>query len=278
MKTKKTISFVLALFTISLFMILSCSKQDSNIQTSATTDNNAVVQKNIKTLLGKLPKTVVVDGKVVNLSKSGFDFSTPNDGFNYSSNEGVNYSEETHTLYLEAGSFGSGLGGTIIAGNTSLDINYTFCFSASEQGLGFNFFGDSLSGVSSVIAISGDFEKLKKITPEEQESEDFDISEYFNGIAIYMVYDNEAKGSYNIVNWLDNIDKCPEDLHKKGFAYIIDFKNNKLFLSSSGKLNVSGGSIAFNGKYMEISDFINFDEEEKPVYKEVDGYGTIGCQ
>jgi hypothetical protein len=90
-----------------------------------------------------------------------------------------------------------------------------------------------------------------------------------------MVYDKQAQGSYNIINWFDDLED-PADLEGEGFAYIIDFRNEKLFFSKSGQLNVSGGQMTFTGKYLEISASL-FEDEDNPTFREVSGFGTMGC-
>lgn len=274
MKTRKLNRLIFAVLAIVVFSlaIISCAKKETPAPGSGTPlTKEQLTQKNLKSLLRKLPKKFIVDGKNVTLTKDGFSFSQPNDGFNYSTNNGVEYSEESQTLYIQPGSFGSGTGGTVVAGSSSLDINYTFCFSASDSALQINFFGPEFSGVSEVIGISGDFSLL------EDTSNHFE--DIFHGLAIYVVYANEASGNYPILNWFQDLDQDQDDLADKGFAFVIDLINNKLYLSYDGNLNVSGGSIAFNGNYICISGFDAFDPdgEDEISYSIVSGFGAMGC-
>jgi hypothetical protein len=211
-----------------------------------------------------------------------FSFSSPNPGWNFSSTEQVYFSPAPQgggILYLGPGSFGANTGGTVVAGNTSLDINYTFCFSASDEALGFDFGigGPDFDGLSVVLGIAGDFEALT--TGEFEEDEDpFD---YFQGFAVYIVYDNEASGSYPILNWFEDLEEESDDLEGNSFAYVLAFADPAgLYFSKSGNLNVSGGSIGFEGVYWGITGNLFddwFDDDNNIEFVEVDGYGQMGC-
>lgn len=230
---------------------------------------------------GTMNKIITFDPK--NEAKN-FSFSDPNPGWNFS-----NYNETYWApssggggiLFVGAGAFGGNAGGgTVVAGNTSLNVNYTFCFAASEEALGLDiggFGGPDFDGISGVIGFAGDFEALQNGNFDEEE----DIFDFFEGIAYYVVYDNEANGSYDILNWFQDLDEPADDLGGEGFAWVYGFEPDawSLYFSESGSLNVSGGTISFNGTYFGlILDFNDLDSDfETLEFVEVDGFGTMGC-
>jgi hypothetical protein len=101
-------------------------------------------------------------------------------------------------------------------------------------------------------------------------------------LAYYVVYDNEASGSYDILNWFDNVDEDPDDLGGNGFAWVYSFSEDSwmIYFSDSGELQVNGGQMNFNGTYLGIGlsiseledgNYLNFN------YEEGTGYGSMGC-
>jgi hypothetical protein len=284
MKMKKIIYTSACALLMGAFMLVSsCSKQDDAIHGPSTeAQNNEDIAKKVKSIISRMPQYKVgsVVGKygVLKLSdKDGggqitddaWSFSQPSNGWSYSSPTGTQYSQ--NTLWVSAGAFGANTGGTVVAGATSLDINYTFCFSADESAFGLNLFsGATFSGVSVVIGVSGDFEALQNA----QEGDN--LLDYFFGLAFYIVYDSPASGQYEVFSWFDGFDD-PEFVDEKSFAFVIDFRNSRLYLSTSGSVNVNGGSMGFNGEYLEISGFgsnFNFNEISANT---VTGFGVMGC-
>ncbi len=228
-----------------------------------------------------MDKIIVFDAES---NYKSFSFSSPNPGWNFSSTEQVYFAaapEGGGILFLGPGSFGGNTGGTVVAGNSSLNINYTFCFSASDDALGFDFGvgGPDFDGLSVVIGIAGDFEALST-----GEFEDDEVFDFFQGFAVYIVYDNEANGNYPILNWFEDLDGDPDDLEGNSFAYVLAFADPAgLYFSKSGSLNVSGGSISFEGIYWGIEGnlfdgwFEEGEGENEPEFVEVEGFGTMGC-
>jgi hypothetical protein len=218
----------------------------------------------------------------IDFEKRNFSFSEPNDGWNFSSSDDVVWESADGgggILFIGAGAFGSNTGGTIVAGNTSLNVNYTFCFAASDQALGLDLFdtGADIDGISGVIGIAGDFDALLN----DEVDEDADFTDYFQGFAAYFVYDNEASGSYDILNWMDELESDLSDLDGKGFGFVFNFADFALYFSYDGTLNVSGGSIGFNGQYLALEDLgefmLDWDEEDEPEVSIVNGFGVMGC-
>jgi len=261
-------------------LLSSCSKED---ETTAVSQDNKPTEKQIREkiveLAQRLPEYTfeLEDGEFYTpLGKnSGFSFSDPNNGrYTYTSPDGTKYVTENNNTYVfTKGAFGQNAsGGTVIAGSSSFNVDYTFCFSAEDDGLGLNFFGE-FDGVSSIIGIAGDFEALQEGGEDIEE----DPFAFFQGFVVYVIYDGQASGSYDVVNWFDNIDGEEDDLEGQAFAYAIDFQEEKLYFSSDGTLNVSGGSIGFNGEYLEISDFSLDGDMENPDFNTVSGFGTMGC-
>jgi len=213
-----------------------------------------------------------------------FSFSDPNPGWNFS-----NSTETTWVpaeggggiLFVGSGSFGGNTGGgTVVAGSTTLNIISTFCFSASEEAIGLDiggFGGPDFDGISGVVGFAGDFEALQNENFEEED----DIFDFFQGIAYYVVYDNEANGSYDILNWFEDAGEPTDDLGGSGFAWVYGFEPDawSIYFSESGSLNVSGGSMTFSGQYLglilDVSDLeSSFDDFS---FVEAGGFGTMGC-
>jgi hypothetical protein len=291
-------SLTLMLFIGALMFVSSCKKEDKTYG-NATTDKEQAMQNKIKALIRKLPmgkvgdhagryslvkreKGAMLPHDATGVRDGGWDFTDPG-GINYSSNNGITYSEATTTFYISPSSFGQNggsLGGTVVAGGTSLDINYAFCFVADngDQAVGGDLFSAtnaSTNGLSGVIGVSGDFDLLQNSDTST------DFSDIFHGIAFYFVYDGTPSGNYDVINWTDVDWNDTTSFDNKCFAFIFDFVNGRLFLSSSGHINVSGGSMTYNGEYLEVSGFLN-DEGEYDLtgeleYHVVPGFGTMGC-
>jgi hypothetical protein len=174
---------------------------------------------------------------------------------------------------------GSNAGGTVVAGNTTLDIAFAFCFSVDDEALGVDFTGldNDFTGVSGVIGISGDFDAL--INGEIDQ--DADVTDYFYGYAMYFVYADEASGTYDILNWFDDVNESADDLADKGFSFVFDFQELDIYFSSEGSMNVTGGDMSFNGSYFGLIGFFDalLDGEEpgEASFQEVDGFGQMGC-
>lgn len=278
---------LLSLFAV-VAILSSCQKEQGDVsyanrQTKVDTEDLRTAER----IVANLPEIGIVseDRSTVykfNLNTREFSFSDPNPGWNFSNSDEVvfyPYNDGGGILFIGAGSIGANTGGTVVAGETALDVNYTFCFSASDEALGLDLFdlgGDSFDGVSVVLGIAGDFEALA----EGEVEEDATFEDFFQGFAMYIVYDNEASGSYEILNWIEDLDEDPDQLEGHGFAYVLDFVDFNIYLSSSGDLNVSGGQISFSGEYLGLLDlFLEFTEEgeDEPEFAIVSGFGTMGC-
>lgn len=277
---------------VAILFLAGCQKDgdiDSGIvpEKSQSVDDPQVKQ-NFVELAREIPSLAIYNKAmdkviVIDMKENGerdFSFSSPNDGWNFSNSTGVEYVEGPQgggILFVGPGALGSNTGGTVVAGDASLDITYTFCFSASDEGLGLDFsFTPGWDGVSSVMGIAGDFEAL-----QNEELEDDELYDYFQGFAVYIVYDNEASGSYDILNWFEDLEDPADELEGDGFTYVIDFQNLGIYFSSDGSLNVSGGSMTFNGEYFAFTDlfedlFNGNDPENLNLYQ-VEGFGTMGC-
>jgi len=288
---------VAGMATALLLFSTSCTKDDYNSgDLSNPSDTREIKDKDtrdeIRSAADQVPaiswynsamdKIITFDPK--NEEKS-FDFSDPNPGWNTSSADDVYWQPAQNgggILFIGPGAFGGNTGsGTVVAGNTALNITTTFCFAASEEAIGLDvggFGGPEFDGISGVVGIAGDLEALAN-----QEFEDDDeIFDYFEGLAYYVVYDNEASGNYDILNWFDNLDgEDPDDLGGDGFAWVYGFSPDEwsLYFSKNGQLNVSGGNINFEGNYFGLvfslneldEDIFNFD------FVEVTGFGQMGC-
>ena len=291
---KKTIyRFTLALsLGVALMFVSSCSKDDNK----PVGGNDQKDQERTKARVIEYVRRLPVQNLVHELKNRGgatvvhpldFSFANPSSGYTYSytntytTSTGTTYTTNSYTVYAAFNSFGAGTsGGTVVAGPTSLDINYAFCFSSTDQGFGLGLFGTGAptSGISSVIGVSGDFSALQNA------NDSTNLADIFHGLAFYFVYDGTASGSYPVidfsnVNWNDST-----GFDNKCFAFIFDIQNGRFFVSKSGTINVSGGSMSYNGDYYMISGFLNEDGEfditgpnANITLSVVQGFGTMGC-
>jgi hypothetical protein len=267
-----------------LLIFASCSKEQlgtnpNGPQTSLSLEQ----QRQVEQMMGNLPEIGVWNeerGQLYkfNLQSREFSFADPNDGWNFSNSEGpefYQYEGGGGILVIPSYSFGANTGGTVVAGESALDITYTFCFSASDEALGLDLFdfGGNFDGISMVLGIAGDFEALV----EGDVDENADFTDFFQGFALYFVYDNEAQGSYDILSWFDNLEDDLDNLNQKGFGYLIDFVNFSLYFTSEGTLNVSGGTINFTGEYFGIMEILDSLEGDDIDFDFVPGFGAMGC-
>ncbi|MEN9638320.1 MAG: hypothetical protein RLZZ262_188 [Bacteroidota bacterium] len=208
-------------------------------------------------------------------------FANPYDGAEYSeSGSWVSADgDEMIVFSINGTSSGAGGGGTVVAGNTTLNIDYAFCFNIDIEAVGLDLFdfGGSFDGVAGVIGIAGDFEALAN----DELGEDADFEDFFHGFAAYIVYDSEANGTYEVLDWFEDIDGGTDDLADNAFSYVLDWNNFGLYFSSSGSITASGASLNFQGEYLSLLDFVlSFEEEtEEEEYEAaiVDGFGQMGC-
>lgn len=270
----------------SFLIISSCSKKDDGHYGPSSDNKQASQEQKIKQLIKRLPLTKLLSAEQHRRSNAartaaqeltgGWDFSNPSNSTTWSSPSGVTYSQSTNTVFLSPGSFGGSAGsvGTVVAGPSSLDINGTFCFSADFSGNNLDLFNMGFSGVSGVIGVSGDFGALANANSNTS------FTDIFHGLAYYIVYDSHASGSYTVVDWFGANLGNNNSLQGACFAFVFDFQNGRLFMSSSGTINVSGGSMNFNGQYFEISGFLlgtNGIDTDNITFSEVPGFGTMGC-
>jgi hypothetical protein len=287
----KNIKFksVWVLFLGALLIISSCSKHDdsSGVVTPTETQKQKLDRK-IRTIVSNIPSMKMIKNNVhrlgtgnenKTLDEGGFSFTDPNGGFNFSSPAGIIYSYVAQTIYVHASAFGNNPNsGTVVAGPSSLDMNYTFCFSVDDSSsMGLNLFstGAPTQGISSVIGVSGDFSALANATDSTN------FGDVFHGLAFYFVYDGHASGAYDVIDWSSN-EWDSTSVNNKCFAFVMDFQNGRLFLSKSGKINVNGGSMGFTGDYYQVSGFINENGEfdltgNNLTLSVVNGFGTMGC-
>lgn len=269
-----------------LMGLIGTSCQKSEVAPGASELKKERHMNAARTLAKRLPKITIYDDKTkrsLRITTDGFSFTeNAENGFNFSDPRGITYTNSaTGGQYVVAAqgfgmNAGGGGGGLIQIGSTSMNIKYTFCFTADQEFFGANLFSQGneslFDGVSGVIGVDGDFAQL-----QNGNGGDTDIEDLFSGLGMYIVYAKRAQGNYPILNWVNlvensNSEPNPNAIKNKGFAFFIDFKHKKLYFSHSGNLSVSGGSITFTGKYFAFDP-----ENEDAGYQLVDGLGTMGC-
>lgn len=223
---------------------------------------------------------VIVFRHNVDGSRSFNFVDPPGTGINFASSNGGQWtwSESQGLMILTEPSAGLGSGGgTVVAGNTSLDIGLAVCFSIDDDAVGMDLFDTGVGDVAGVIGIAGDFDAL--MNGDFTSGED-DIFDFFHGFAYYLVYaDQLSNTSYEVLNWVEDLDQPEDDLEDFGFSFVVSFQNEGgIYISKDGALNVNGGSIGFTGNYYAIEGVGFFDDGEGDAdYSVVPGFGTMGC-
>lgn len=277
-------------------LLVSCSKERLNTgadHRSATPITDKATKHKITEQAQKLPAVGIYNKTMDKLiifshNQSGeksFSFANPSTGgINFATSNGgqwVAYPDEPGGLIIitePSAGLGSG-GGTVVVGSTVLDIAFAMCFAVDEEAFG-DLFDTGIDEVAGVIGIAGDFDALINGEFDEEDN----LFDYFHGFAYYLVYtDQLANDSYEVLNWIEDLEQDEDDLEDFGFAFVIHFVNNGgIFLSQNGELTINGGSINFNGNYFGI-DGIWFltgdDDEQEPEFSEnIPGFGAMGCE
>lgn len=204
----------------------------------------------------------------------------PGGGIHFASSNGGQWtwSESQGLMILTEPAAGiGGGGGTVVAGNTSLDIAMAVCFSMDEEALGMDLFNTGINDVAGVIGIAGDFEALMNGDFSEGGEDVFD---HFHGFAYYLVYAQQlADTGYEVLNWVEDLDQTEDELDGFGFSFVVSFQGDGgIYISRDGTLNVSGGSIGFSGNYYAIEGVGFFDgEDDDTDFSVVSGFGAMGC-
>lgn len=272
-------------------LLAGCSKEGASITPQADRTLDPAVEQRIREKLDEMPgigiynrtmNKVIVFKHLADGSRSFNFVDPPSGGINFASSNGGQWtwSESEGLMILTEPSAGlGGGGGTVVAGNASLDIELAVCFSFDEEGLGMDLFSTGINDVAGVIGIAGDFDAL--INGDFSSGED-DLFDYFHGFAYYLVYAEQlGNNSYEVLNWIEDLDQPEEDLQDFGFSFVVSFQNEGgVYISKDGELHVNGGSIGFNGNYYAIEGVGFFDEDEEgdASASTVPGFGTMGCE
>lgn len=278
------------LAVLAVLLLASCAKEPLSapapVQEQLITDKHT--QHAIRDAAAKMPdlgiynhtmdKIIVFEMMDNGLAKD-FSFVDPGPGFNFATSnggQGVYYVESDELVILSEPDQTYGGGGTVVVGNTSLDIDFAFCFSADVDNiLGGDLYGaDDFVDMAGVIGFAGDFEALQ--------SGDFDEEDpfaYFHGLAYYFVYTDElANTTYEVIEFFE-ADGSADDLDDLAFAWVIHFQDNGgVYISNDGSLTVSGASMNFNGSYFGLQGLLFFDDpEDEFQFVQVPGFGQMGC-
>ncbi len=278
-KNLKQVLITGLVFTIFLGFSSCGTDNDSDSVAPASSQeiNKQKMLNELPKIINKLPKfKVVVEKDNGKGGKSdGFSFSNDNGGFDFANPSGNTYTSDEGYIIVTTPGFGSNAGGVVTAGSNTYNISQTFCLAASDDNDGegediIDFLDAGIEGVSFVLGISGDI--------DENSDDDFLGLE---AMVLYVVFDDRASGSYDVINFFDAFEDFDEepDFGGQAYAYIFDFKNGFIYLSSDGSLDVNGGNITFSGEYLEIEisdeDFLEIEDIED--FNFVNGAGTLGC-
>lgn len=271
-------------------LFASCSREPVTNPGHATAVADAQQQRKIEAMVRKLPSVGIYNrtmNKVLVFSRKegnsrGFSFTTvPANGINFASSNGGQWvwTEQGGMAVLTEPSAGTGAGGGVVsAGNTTLDIDIAVCFAVGEDAMGSGLFGPDMGNVAGVIGISGDIQALAN----GDFSDGSDPFQYFHGFAYYFVYaDQLSNGSYNVLNWISDLDQSESQLHNFSFAFVISFQNSgAIYLSKDGSIAVNGSSMSFNGNYYAVEGVGFFDDssgDHTDSFSMVSGFGAMGC-
>lgn len=287
----KSIAAVTAI-AVSAFVFTACQKENlatGNPVAGKKVALSEIQKRNVESLAQSIPTVRLwdqannrfMDIDIFNRKVTrDWTFANPTEGYTYAGTSTWSNADGSQmvVLTISGTSSGSGGGGTVVAGNSALDIDYAFCFNIDVEAVGIDLFsglGGEFDGVAGVVGIAGDFEALAN----NELGEDPDFEDFFQGFAEYIVYDDYADGNYEVLNWFDDLDGEPDDLEGNAFSFVIDFQNFGIYFSSGGSIDVSGSSMNFNGEYLALGDFLlDLGEEEgEPDVTEVYGYGEMGC-
>jgi hypothetical protein len=270
---KKINIIILALTTL---ILMNCKKNELPVTTKEQKLSPEMVKK-LKSELDKLPLIIRVKDSInncfvdfnvktqsISISKN-WSFSNPNPNTIYASSQGL-------VVYISApnNSYGYGSGpSTITAGNTTLHVQ-TQCLALDLSAFSSVSGAMPINGFSMVIGLDADFSLL-------QNANNLCFSDFFKGLAYYMVYDSPASGTYNVIDWnnpnfnINNFD---------GYAYVFSFENcndGKFYFSKSGSIDVNNGDMTFqNGHYWELTGLFNSIVTGANLV-DYPGSGTMGC-
>jgi hypothetical protein len=266
------------------FLILvglnSCSKNQTYVAKEEKMTLSPEQYKKFKDKLSAMPMIIKVKDEVNNRF---VDFDVRNQTVTF--NKSWNFANPTpNTIYAQNGSIvvyvssnsaGWGSGSpthTVTAGNTTLNVQ-TLCMAVDASAYAAMFAGQTgalpIDGISIVMGLDADFSLLAN-------SNSTNFANYFHGLAYYLVYDFNASGSYDVIDWT-TMTSLPNSI---AFAMLFSFDYNSsgaFYFSQDGTINVSGGDMTFNGNYWGIEmDFNNLSPSL--TYNSYPGSGTMGCQ
>jgi len=260
--------------------LISCNKKQTYFvkeeKVTFTPEQYKRLQNNLKTvpLIIKVKDEVNnrfvdfdVRNKKVSFSKT-WNFANPTPNTIYGQNGGI-------VVYISSNSSSWGYGSpthTITAGNTTLNVQ-TLCLAVDASAYVAMFAGQTgtlpYDGISVVMGLDADFSLLANASSTS-------FANYFHGLAYYLVYDFNASGSYDVIDWT-TMTSLPNSI---AFSMVFSFDTNNsgaFYFSKDGSISVSGSDMSFNGNYWGIEmDFSNLNPSL--TYNTYAGSGTMGCQ
>lgn len=149
--------------------------------------------------------------------------------------------------------------GTLVAGETTMDLNSVAQISNGEQpseeveglfGLG-GIQTPNTGGATTTVAFSGDMEAL---TTNNFENE-VDIFQFINGLAFIVVFNAVVNGTFPILNWFNYINMSSSYLHGNAFIWIYSFTvlSWSIYFSQKGLLKSTNNGLEFNGALYEAT-------------------------
>ncbi len=282
-------------------LFVGCTKDSSEVigaseKPATKVELTAEQMSRAKKMTGRLPKLRYWDEsnqRFIDYNPNSRDliFSDPDEGFNFDDPDGNNamvFSDGSGSYLVFSSGFGvsgQGGGGTVVAGETILNMDITICLSLQEVAEGdgmFDLFDSdtTFTEYAAVIGIAGDFEALESA---DENSSDFDPFGFLEGYAAFNVIADDVSGSHEVFNWLDAENADAEDFDDLAYAVVFDFQNFSLYFSNTGTVTTSGGTMEFSGTFIGFTDLLEdlFSENSSEDFggdaEEVSGYGSMGC-
>lgn len=280
-------------------LVAGCAKEnDSPSQSAAPSEGKAITDKGDQELIDetikKLPSIAIYNETMdqyvlldLSNAKDGFNFASPGGGISFSGPGGsIQFVQGPDGNYFQVvtpgSSGGGGAGGVVTAGSATLDVSYVFCFNSGDPAPGTDLFGfdGAFSGFSGAVGIAGDFEALESGEIDEN-ANPFD---FFQGFVEYLVFEGSPNGSYDVIDFFEAEEDSDEDfLNGNALAVFVSFQEGGgIYFSTDGEVTFSGNSVAFEGTYWGLTDFIfDFDDDVEDDsdddYVEVNGFGALTC-
>lgn len=302
MKTSKFLK-LLSLVGVVAFAT-SCAKQQDEVRLNNNQEPAEVKKANANETLNRLARTLkntgenikseFLEGSVTYTTNSNgsltftknsepFSFQNAPKGVTFTSSVGVKYSKsENAYVFADPNAISLGGGGSISVGDDNFDVDLAFCFSASSEGGeydGLSPFDGEFGEVSGAMGIAGLSALINDASSaSENEARTTNTEDLLKDVVIvqYLVFAKEASGEYKVTNFID-ANEDSSDLESVSIGMVYKLGTGEIYLSNSGTFSINGGSISFNGEYIQLGDLDLLGDEDVD-FSTVSGSGKLTCE